>query len=218
MRTASKSRASSAASTAAGDAAVSHCSPSPLSASRTASRTSRWSSATRTRAGFTGMREWSARSGRRSTGLEVERRGVHAVPQPRRLGPVVEDVSEVRAAALAEDLRARHEEAAILVGHHALLGGGRPEARPSRSRIEFRLRLEELVAARRAEVVPERVLVPVLARESALRALLAQNAILLGSQRRAPLRFRLLDRSGRPGLALRHDRNLPPGSRVANVA
>src|SRR4051812_17236753 len=42
--------------------------------------------------------------------LEVERRGVDAVAQPRRVGAVVEDVAEVRRALRAVDFRALHEQ------------------------------------------------------------------------------------------------------------
>src|SRR5450755_4169823 len=104
-------------------------------------------------------------SGRtRSPRLEIERRGVHAVAQPRRLGAVVEDVAEVRAAAAAEDLGARGEEAAVLFRLDARLRQRRPEARPTRPRIELGLRAKQGMAARAADIGAGLVMVPVLSR------------------------------------------------------
>ena len=100
----------------------------------------------------------------RSPRPEVERRRVHAVAQPRRLRPVVEDVAEVRVAAPAEHFRAGEEEAAVLVRLHARRRAGRREARPAGARVELRLRVEEGVAAGGAGVDARGVVVPVLAR------------------------------------------------------
>src|SRR5262245_57257111 len=100
---------------------------------RSASRTSRWSSATRTR-DFTAR---SPRGGGASPGLEVEHRGVHAVAQALGSRSVVEHVPQMTSTAAAEDLGARHEVAVVLVGLHARLGGGSGETRPAGSRIEL---------------------------------------------------------------------------------
>src|SRR5438034_4327288 len=77
-----------------------------------------------------------------STGLgrtwpELEGRGVDAIPEPGRLGAVVEHVSQVRTAVRALDLGPPHEQAAIFFVPHAPFLGGRPEARPARPGIEL---------------------------------------------------------------------------------
>src|SRR5512144_1015751 len=115
---------------------------------------------------------------RDSPRAEVERRGVHAVPQARRLRTVLEHVAEVRAAAPALDLGARHEEARVLPRLHAPGRGRRGEARPAGAGLELRLRLEQRVAATGARVGSRPVVIPVLARERALRSLLAQDPVL----------------------------------------
>src|SRR5438876_12393373 len=83
---ASKSRASTAASTARGDAAVSTSKPSPLRRSFSASRTSAWSSATRSRDGgepmqlrllFRSQRYHGVHSSRSLCGHQAGRHGHH---------------------------------------------------------------------------------------------------------------------------------------------
>src|SRR5207302_4539237 len=49
-------------------------------------------------------------------GLERERDAIHAVAQPGRLGPVLEDMPEMPAAASAMHLGAAHEKAAVGLG------------------------------------------------------------------------------------------------------
>src|SRR5215468_7852898 len=115
---------------------------------RSASRTSRWSSATRTR-DFTAR---PPRGGGGSPRLEVERRGIHAVAQSLGSRSVVEHVAQMTATAAAEDLGARHEVTVVLVGLHARLGGRSRETGPAGARIELRARVEERVAARHARV------------------------------------------------------------------
>src|SRR6185503_3663565 len=114
--------------------------PSPFRSSLRASRTSRWSSAIRTR------------GRKRSPRLECERGRVHAVAQTGRLRPVVEDVPQVRVAAAAENLGPRQEGAIVLVRLHARGRGGSREARPPGAGFELGLRVEEGVAAGRAGV------------------------------------------------------------------
>src|SRR5579862_9164316 len=83
---------------------------------------------------------FSARPGRARR--EFERHAVHAVAQAGRLRPVVEDVAEMAAAAMARHRRARHAERAV----GGLVDGlveRRPEARPAGAAFEFGLRREQ---------------------------------------------------------------------------
>src|SRR5918994_625837 len=128
--------------------------------------------------------------------LEIERAGVDAVAEARRVGPVVEHVTEVAAAGRAHDLRARHPVARVRLGDDAVEGGRLEEARPAAARLELRVGAEELRAAARAAVDAVSVLVPVGARERALRPLVAEDLVLLGAQTLAPLRVGQLDLLG----------------------
>src|SRR4030095_2205978 len=170
---------------------------------RSASRTSRWSSATRTRDFTAG----TPRDGRSSPGLEVERCGVHTVAQPLGGRSVVEHGAQVRVAAAAQNLGAGHVETVVLVGLHARLGGGHGEAGPAGARIELRARVEERIAARGARVRAVGVMVPVLSGEGAFGSLFAEDAVLLGRKGVLPLLLGLLDAAG--GI-LDHGPNLPP--------
>src|ERR1700685_311073 len=70
---------------------------------------------------------------------EFERHAVHAIAQAGRLRPVVEDMAEMAAAAMARHRRARHAERAI----GGLVDGlvqRRPKARPAGAAFEFGLR------------------------------------------------------------------------------
>src|SRR5438309_8176813 len=122
------------------------------------------------RAGLYNRTEGRTQNVRRSsTGLgrtwpELEGRGVDAIPEPGRLGAVVEHVSQVRTAVRALDLGPPHEQAAIFFVPHAPFLGGRPEARPARPGIELGLRGKELSPADDAHVHTGLVVVPVFSR------------------------------------------------------
>src|SRR5678815_1806008 len=81
---------------------------------------------------------------------EGERDPVHAVPEPGRRWPVVEDVPQVPAAPPAVDLRAHRQEAAVLARAHRVRKR-RPEARPPGVTLVLGLRREEREAAAGAE-------------------------------------------------------------------
>src|SRR2546427_1434960 len=68
---------------------------------------------------------------------EFERRGVDAVPQPRRPRPVIEHVPQVGTAVGTFDLRAAHEQAPILLLANISFLNGRPETRPAGPRVEL---------------------------------------------------------------------------------
>src|SRR5262245_55316833 len=95
-------------------------------------------------------------------------------------------MAEMAAAGGAVDLRAGHEERAI-----RLRGDGRGirrvgEARPAGARVELGARIEELRAAPGTAVHAFAVLVPILAGEGSLGALLAEDVVLLGGQSLSP--------------------------------
>src|SRR5512132_3610735 len=95
--------------------------------------------------------------------IEAQRCRADAVTHARRRRTVREDVPEVRVAYVADDLGAPHA-----VARSDLLpnvgGIERPEvARPSASRIEFRVRLEERRAAAHARVDAVLVMVGIFA-------------------------------------------------------
>src|SRR5690349_21317522 len=111
--------------------------------------------------------------------LEVERSGVEAVAKPGRARPVVEDVSEVTATLRAHHLRPPHP-----VAHVGVLGDLRrverlSEAWPPRPRVEFRVRAEKRFAAPGTAIGACVLRRPVLPRECPLRALLAEDPVLL---------------------------------------
>src|SRR5215210_9056069 len=119
--------------------------------------------------------------------LELQRQGVDAVALTGGAGAVVEDVAQVRAAAGAQDLGARHAEAAILLQADGLGHRGLREARSARPGIELRVGREQLGAAGAAAVRPVLLRIGVRAGEGRLRALLAQHVVALGSELLAPL-------------------------------
>src|SRR2546422_1006301 len=87
---------------------------------------------------------------------EFERRGVDAVPQPRRPRPVIEHVPQVGTAVGTFDLRAAHEQAPILLLANISFLNGRPETRPAGPRVELGPRREEFgFCCHKANRVPE---------------------------------------------------------------
>src|SRR5882724_1941908 len=126
-------------------------------------------------------------------GLEIQRRRVDAVALARRLGAVGKDVAEMSGTAGAMHLGARHEEAAVGLGLDGFLAGRLIEARPAGAGIELRRRIEHRLAAADAGIRPRLMMVPELAGEGALGAVLASHLVLLGRQLLAPLRIALFD-------------------------
>src|SRR5947207_15632240 len=104
------------------------------------------------------------------------------------------------AAAAAIHFRAHIAQAVLRPPLHLRPIDRRPETGPARTGLEFRLRAKKLLPARRANVYPCRVVVPVLTSERPLRILLPQDSILLRGENPPPLLLRfyyLLSRSGR---------------------
>src|SRR5918995_6937500 len=76
--------------------------------------------------------------------VQLERRGVDAVAHPRRIGAVLEDVTEVTAAPGTEDLGAPHHEAVVRARDHVLVLLRIPEARPPGPGVELGVGAEQL--------------------------------------------------------------------------
>src|SRR5712672_3213173 len=77
-------------------------------------------------------------AGRRRRRMEDQRKSVHAVAQAGRLRPVVEDVTEMAAAAAAVNFGAQHPKGAVLGLADGVLER-LIEARPAGAAFEFRL-------------------------------------------------------------------------------
>src|SRR4051812_44236965 len=100
------------------------------------------------------------------------------------------------AAALADDLGPAHPVRRVVPDLDRLGELRLGEARPARAGVELRLGVEQLRAAGGAAVDAVLVVVPVLAGERALGALLAQHLVLLGRELLAPLGVGLLNLGG----------------------
>src|ERR1039457_2301992 len=123
--------------------------------------------------------------------VEVEGGGVDAVAQAGGLGAVGEDMAEVASAAGTGDLGAHHAVAAVFDLLDVLPVQGIGEAGPAASGVELGIGGEELEAAGGAEIDAGGAGFGVLSGEWPLGTLLAQDAVLLGSERTAPLFVRL---------------------------
>src|SRR5437899_11568758 len=83
---------------------------------------------------------------------EFERRGVDAVPQPRRPRPVIEHVPQVGTAVGTFDLRAAHEQAPILLLANISFLNWRPETLTPGPRVQLGPRREEFGPADDAHI------------------------------------------------------------------
>src|SRR3984893_15513848 len=124
--------------------------------------------------------------------MEYQRKAVHAVAQAGRLRPIVENVTEMAAAAAAVDFGPQHPKGAVFG-----LADGVVErlikTRPAGAALEFRLRGEQRQVAAGAGEDALAMLLEQRARSRTLGALLAQDLVLLRRQLRAPFRIGLLD-------------------------
>src|SRR5712671_2653487 len=124
--------------------------------------------------------------------MEDQRKAVHAVAQAGRLRPIVEEVTEMAAAAAAVDFGPQHSKGAVFG-----LADGIIErlikTRPAGAALEFRLRGEQRQVAAGAGEDALAMLLEQRARTRALGALLAQDFILLRRQLRAPFCIGLFD-------------------------
>src|SRR5579864_4880577 len=117
--------------------------------------------------------------------FELHGDAVHAIALARGVWAVVENVTQMTAAAMAMHLGARQEQLEIARCLDRTLDG-REEARPTRAAIELGVRSKELERAGRADEHPAAVLVVEWAREGPLRAVLPEHPELLGRQLLAP--------------------------------
>src|SRR4030088_1976448 len=124
--------------------------------------------------------------------MEDQRKAIHAVAQAGRLRPIVEDVTEMAAAAAAVNFGPQHPKGAVFG-----LADGVVErlikTRAGGAALEFRLRGEQRQVAAGAGEDALAMLLEQRARTRALGALLAQDFILLRRQLRAPFRIGLFD-------------------------
>src|SRR5579875_2196457 len=128
--------------------------------------------------------------------LQPQRARVDAVAQPRRRRAVVEYVAEMAAATATAHLGPDHPVAGVAVQRDVLGDRRLVEARPAATRLELRLRAEQLRAAASAVVAAVRLDVEILAAERRLGPVPPQHLVLLGGQPRAPLLVAQLDRRG----------------------
>src|SRR5882724_9058995 len=96
-----------------------------------------------------GVMPVSARA--RSGADELQGDAVHAVPEARGVGTIVEDVAQMSPAPAAVRFRADHEELTVGRGPDRALDRG-PEAGPARAAVELRVRGEKRQVAGRAEI------------------------------------------------------------------
>src|SRR6202158_4841618 len=124
--------------------------------------------------------------------MEYQRKAVHAVAQAGRLRPIVENVTEMAAAAAAVDFGPQHPKGAVFG-----LADGVVErlikTRPAGAALEFRFRGEQRQVAAGTGEDALAMLLEQRARSRPLGALLAQDLILLRRQLRAPFRIGLFD-------------------------
>src|SRR6478735_5819823 len=133
------------------------------------------------------------RSGRRWRGrMEDQCKTVHAVAQAGRLRSIVENVTEMAAAAAAVDFGPRHPKGEVFSLADGIIER-LIETRPAGAALEFRLRGEQRQVAAGAGEDTLAMLLEQRARSRPLGALLAQDLILLRRQLRAPFRIGLLD-------------------------
>ena len=136
---------------------------------------------------------------------ELQRHAVHAVAQAGGLGPVVEHVAEMAAAATAMHLGAQHEQAAVAGGADGVVER-RVEAGPAGAAVELGGGGEQRQVAAGAVVGAGAVLLVERAGAGALGAVLAQHVELLRREQLLPFLVGLGDLEGLGVLASRLSR------------
>ncbi len=124
---------------------------------------------------------------------ELQRQPVHAIAQTRRLRPVGEHMSEMPAAARAQDFGALHQQAAIAAFDHRMRQR-LPEARPAGAAIELGRRAEQGQHAAGADEPAAAMFVQQRTGEGMLGARLAQHGIALGPEQPPPFLGRMAHR------------------------
>src|SRR6266481_8266209 len=124
--------------------------------------------------------------------VEHQRKAVHAVAQAGRLRSVVENVTEMAAAAAAMNFGPQHPQGPVFGLADRVLER-LIKTRPAGAALEFRLRSEQRQVAAGAGEDALAMLPEQRARSRTLGALLAQDVLLLRRQLRAPFRIGLFD-------------------------
>src|SRR5580698_7240121 len=124
--------------------------------------------------------------------MKYQREAVHAIAQAGRLRPVVEDVTEMAAAAAAMNFGPQHPEGAVFGLADGVLER-LIETRPAGAALEFGLRGEQRQVAAGAGEGALAMLLEQRAGPRPLGAFLAQDVILLRRQLGAPLGIGLFD-------------------------
>src|SRR5476649_674698 len=124
--------------------------------------------------------------------MKQQREAVHAVAQAGRLRPVVEDVTEVAAAATAMNFGPQHSKGAVFGLADGILQR-LIKTRPAGAALELRLGGEQRQVAAGASEGALAMLLEQRTRSRAFGAFLAQDFILLRRQLRAPFRVGLFD-------------------------
>src|ERR1700687_3464437 len=141
--------------------------------------------------------------------MEYQRKAVHAVAQAGRLRPIVENVTEMAAAAAAVDFGPQHPKGAVFG-----LADGVVErlikTRPAGAALEFRLRGEQRQVAAGAGEDALAMLLEQRAPSRTLGALLAEDLILLRRKLRTPFRIGLFDLEFLRGVCRRRSATLEP--------
>jgi hypothetical protein len=109
--------------------------------------------------------------------LEIKDHAIDTVPQPGRRGAVMEDVTEMRSAAPAFDLRALHPIGVIRQVDNAALADRLIKAWPAAAAFEFGIALEKRVAANRAIVSADLMILFQRTAVRPLRTLLSRDRI-----------------------------------------
>src|SRR5687768_3504490 len=122
-----------------------------------------------------------------SGGYEFQRHRIDAVSQSRRLRTIVEDVTEMRAAAFAKDLGPRFAETIVHLILDILPLNDLEKTRPTGTGIELMLRAKQMQTARTACVYSWFLVVGQLAGIRALGALLSKNVKRFGRKNLPPL-------------------------------
>jgi len=110
-----------------------------------------------------------------------------------RLWSVVKDVTEVRATLAAHHFGSPHHETVVLFGFDIFFGNRRPKAWPSGAGIELGIGREKLIAAAGTPIHSLFMVIPILAGERPLGALLPADVVLLVRQLFFPLILTFFD-------------------------
>jgi hypothetical protein len=132
--------------------------------------------------------------------LEIQRSGIHAVPEPCRLGAIVEHVAQVTATTATDHLGPLHAQRTVRVFINSLFPKGLVKAWPAGAAVELGIAHEQLLPTGCTQVFAVFVVVPVLTGEGAFGARLAQDPVLFRAQLLFPLLIAFHDRVGFGGL------------------